>query len=263
MKNKKGKRFGAATFVLLAVLIASFTLSGSQGLSFAEGGGGGRHGDEVDYELDRFGDYIRTVPITQAGINVINGVDYSGQGTVFAGTPVALGQNERFFKDDCLDVHVESGRYVNNGWWVWYTWGDWGTGNNKSNDYYAYRGSTATEYEVQSRTEYKYRLWRDNINPVYKMAYHTEFKKKVLWWYSYETKWSFDGYPTSNGSGWSINNKWTGDEFEKYNGGWATESKYTTDWKTGGAPIDLIAHAKYELYETRTTYRHRSRTMEW
>jgi hypothetical protein len=118
-----------------------------------------------------------------------------------------------------------------------------------------------TEYEVESKVEYKYRRWNDNLNPVYKTVYHTEYVKKVLWIFNtYSEATSTSGYPGAK-SGWSINKQWTTQEIDRYEGGYDY-----TGWQES-APFAWTGFPFYErgweLYTSQTLYRYRSRTLEW
>ena len=134
---------------------------------------------------------------------------------------------------------------------MWHPWSGWSTYNNKTNDYETYRGDRVSEYNVQSRTEYKYKKYNEKKVPVYCKKYYTEYVKWVWFVPFYHTVSSWESYPGSK-SGYSINNRYTKYEIKYYNGGYDY-----TNWITNTSYYD------WERIYSRESYRYRERTITW
>ncbi len=183
-------------------------------------------------------------------------VDYSGQGTVINGK---LTGDSAKVNGNNVDIPVYKAAYEpNSGWnWFWnWSWSDWSTSNNKTNDYNTYRGETATEYQVESRQEYKYR--RNESRDVYSTKYYTTYqgtKWYNCWIFLFTSDWS--GYGGAK-SGYKIVNRYTKSE----KSGTKQVTVYDNEWKAS-APFNWAWENKWEAYTSRTTYRYRSLDMKW
>lgn len=200
-----------------------------------------------------------TVGATTTGTSMYYGVDYSGQGTRIdynlreqAATESSSG--------NYLYVPVYKGKYENQqvlvNDWMFHSWSSWSTSNNKTNDYNNYRGESITEYDVQSKVQYKYRRWDDEKTPLYTTYYVTKYKGSH-WYDSFLTKTvrSTYRYPGAL-SGWTITDRYTEREITDYKGGY----DYYSGWRDSApfSPLD-----PWSSYTSRTVYRYRARTIEW
>jgi hypothetical protein len=197
-----------------------------------------------------------SVSASLSGSNIVNGIDYSGQGTKIDGQ---IAPGVATVSGNTVNVPIYRGKYeagVLDGWWL-HSWSNWSIFNNMTNDYYTFRGNTALEYNVESREEHRYRRWDPNLNPVYNTMYHTEYRRVILGISFYSTESSWDGYPGPKANH-TINARWTTSEIRYYNGGWTDHTGYLTS-----PPFRWPWEPEYQIYMTRTSYRYRSRTMTW
>jgi hypothetical protein len=193
------------------------------------------------------------------GVRMIDGIDYSGQGTVINDT---IRTGEATVNGNYVNVPTWTyGAYTYSTWdEFWAGWSDWSVNNKK---YYDYFNNYGTNYknqkhliDVKKRTEYRYRRSTDKI-PVYKTQYHTKYRKKFLWTYIYDTDVSWSTYP-GNKSGWKIYSQWTSNERSGYKSGYTD----FTDWRYG-PPLRAIWEKPYEAYQSRETYMYRSCDLTW
>lgn len=183
-------------------------------------------------------------------------VDYSGQGTVINGK---LTRDPATINGNFVEVPIYKAAYEPNSDWNWFwnwSWSVWATSNNKTNDYDTYRGEKVTEYQVESRQEYKYR--RNESRDVYSTKYYTTYqgtKWYNCWIFLFTSDWS--GYGGVK-SGYKIVNRYTKSE----KSGTKQVTVYDNEWKTS-APFNWAWENKWEAYTSRTTYRYRSLDMKW
>lgn len=185
-------------------------------------------------------------------------LDYSGTGTVINGD-VASEEYATITADgNYVNVPVYKGKYVKGRGASWSKWSSWSVENIKRNpDFTIYNGSgKATEYEVQSRTEYKYKHLKKTA--VYATKYYTKYQGNK--WYNRTvtiTTSSWDWYPGVK-SNYNIVQRYTTRELKNY----TYVEEYDTEWRTK-APSLILGDKPWEKYTSRVTYRYRSRTLTW
>jgi len=94
-----------------------------------------------------------------SGTNFINGVDYLMQGTI-VDKPLRDGiatNNSMFTYLPTWTGKYENQKFLINDWYL-YSWSQWATTNNRNNDYYTERGDSIIEYDVESKTQYQYKV---------------------------------------------------------------------------------------------------------
>lgn len=182
-------------------------------------------------------------------------IDYSGKGTVIEGN---VADAVATVDGDQVNIPVYLGKYEAKWYdgWLWHGWSSWGTNNYKTNkDYAEYRGDTTTEYDVQSRKEYKYK--RIETVDTYATKYYTKYQgtKWYNFWHTYTTSsWSYYGGWVNN---YKIVDTWTSSAKK----GTKNVTVYS-DWRTS-APFAWPWESQWEPYTSRTTYRYRERTLYW
>lgn len=199
--------------------------------------------------------YAKAVVVKETGGGSSMVLDYSGKGTVF---PNNVGGGSITASGNCVIVPYYRGSYEHGAlnWWIWHGWSGWSTSNNKTNDYTTYRGETATEYDVESRTEHQY------------YAYETQLTYRTRYWTVYQgTEWynilipiissSTSGYGGAK-SGYKIVEKYTTQEIS----GTKQVRVDDSEWRTS-KPVKWLLNSTCSTYSTRTTYRYRSRNMDW
>ena len=192
---------------------------------------------------------------TTNGTYMINGIDYSGQGTVINGTTTG---DAAYTEGNYVNIPIYKGAYKPNSGWNWYwnsNWSSWSPYNNKSNDYNTYRGATTKEYNVESRVEYRYK--RTETKDTYATKYHTTYQGS-RWWNCgivlFTSQWG--GYE-GNRSNFKIIDQWT--TSEKYG---TTNVTVYSDWRTS-APLRLAGENQWSAYTSRTVYRYKTLDMHW
>jgi hypothetical protein len=172
---------------------------------------------------------------------MVSGIDYSGNGTKITEN---LRDGVATVEGNYVRIPTYTlGSYVYNTWdEFWSTWSSWSPNNAKYNSYKGYRYAAENKYivDVESKTEYQYRRWNSNLNPVYKTKYITQYKKLTtilfLKVYTYHTESSYSSYPGSK-SGYTISGRWTEKVFDyfaggyEYNNNWSTSSPFYWPWK--------------------------------
>lgn len=188
---------------------------------------------------------------------VVSGIDYSGQGTKITGD---VRSAPATISGDRVNIPIWTyGSYVYSSWdKFWAGWSSWSPSNVKYNGYKGYRYAPESKHiiDFESKTEYQYRRWHSDWNPVYRTRYYTEYVKytKILFinFPSYTTESSLGGYPGAK-SGWTINKRYTESELSYYAGGY----EYA-DWRDS-APFAWTGWPFYEpawsAYNSRQTYR--------
>lgn len=203
---------------------------------------------------------VLDVPIyaTIKDAKIVGGIDYSGKGTVITGT-IASGKTATV-SGNYVNIPIYRGKYVVGSFNGWGTkkWSGWSVSNNKDNaDFSIYNGSNkATEYSVESRKEYQYKRLEKRDN--YDTKYYTKYKG-TKWYNSWQTitSSSWNGYPGAK-SGYKIVSRYT----KKEKHGTYNVTVFDNKWRTS-APINLPWENKWTAYNTRTTYRYKSRTLKW
>lgn len=198
------------------------------------------------------------VEATLTGTKMYDGIDYSGQGTR---VDKPIRKYQATLNGQYLRIGVNSGKYENQeilvNDWIFHSWSSWSTTNNKTNDYYTYRGQSITEYNVEQKTEHLYRRWNDQKTPVYQTVYVTEYVGNK--WYNFfitYTDTSSIGYPGVVAN-FNISSRYTYNIVIRYLGGY--DYKTWTDTK----PTSLPWENSWEAYQSRTVYRYRHRTITW
>jgi len=189
-----------------------------------------------------------------SGTNFINGVDYLMQGTI-VDKPLRDGvatNNSMFTYLPTWTGKYENQKFLINDWYL-YSWSQWATTNNRNNDYYTERGDSIIEYDVESKTQYQYKVWNPEQGVEIGKMYVTTYKGN-RWYNSFitKTKESEISYPGS-----IDNYNITGHStyyFEKgHIGGYVNDYTWHDSAPTGN---DLVLN-------TRTVYRYRARTITW
>ena len=202
------------------------------------------------------------VSAATTGAKISNGIDYSGQGTIIDGD---IRKEGATVSGNYVNIPVYTyGAYTYNTWdEFWATWSSWSPSNSKYSGYKGYRYAPENKHIVdfESKTEYQYRRWNDELNPVYKTKYITEYEKctTVLFVnvYTYHTEYSYSGYPGAK-SGYTIHSRRTEREIDYYRGGY----EYYGEWKDS-KPITMPWETSWSAYNSRTTYRVKKIDSTW
>jgi hypothetical protein len=207
-------------------------------------------------------DKTLTAHASTAGSNIVSGIDYSGQGTRISED---LRDGVATVEGNYVRVPTYTyGSYVYSTWdEFWASWSSWSPDNAKYNGYKGYRYAPENKHIVdfKSKTEYQYRRWNSNLNPVYKTKYVTEYEKctTILFVkiYTYHTESSYSGYPGAK-SGYSIFSRWTERVVDYYAGGY----EYNNNW-SDGAPFTWPWETSWSAYTSRQTYRVKKIDSTW
>lgn len=194
------------------------------------------------------------IDATTSGSNIINDVDYSGQGTIIEKTI----RNSQAYNDSSYAyIPTYGARYENqkiliNDWYL-HSWSSWSTKNNRTNNYDDYRGESIIEYDVQSKKQYQYKVWDPEMGVLVGTMYVTKYKGSK-WYNSFLTKTieSTEGYP-GNISNYKIVDQYIYGYVKGYEGGYINDYTWHDDAPSGSDKI----------LNTRTVYRYRSRTITW
>jgi hypothetical protein len=209
------------------------------------------------------------VKVAQAAVpsgGIVNGIDYSGQGTVTANE---IRNAEATVDGNYVRVPtVTYGAYTYSTWdEFWAGWSSWSPNNKSYYDQkgYDYNGQhKIVVTDAERKTEYRYYRWNSVLNPQYITRYYTEYKTvtKILFFSitTYSTSSSLGSY-LGDVSGKTINRQWTESEFSHNAGGY----EYT-GWQDS-APSARTGWPLYEnawsTYESRYTYRYKSCNLSW
>jgi hypothetical protein len=185
-------------------------------------------------------------------------IDYSGQGTVIE-SPLRDGVST--ISGDYLNVPTYKGKYENqqvlvNDWWL-HSWSSWSTTNNRTNDYYTYRGESITEYDVESKDQSMYKRYDPEKYPVYTKYYVTEYIGNK--WYNFfltTSRASTVAYPGAIDN-YDITNRYTELRVTSYNGGYEYDYTWRDSKPSSNTGYEWIS------WSNRTVYRYRSRTITW
>lgn len=141
--------------------------------------------------------------------------------------------------------------------WIFHSWSDWDTTNNRTNNYYTYRGNSITEYNVESNLQVNYKRWDPELNPTVGILYVTKYQGNR--WYNFfitKTESSTTGYPGSI-TNFDIINQYTEPYTVEYNGGYEYNYDCQDNQPSSNTGYPWIA------YQTRTVYRYKYRTITW
>ena len=191
-------------------------------------------------------------------------IDYSGNGTIIT-RPIdtiacEIESTQPYKVNSELSIPVYYGKYKEGNWWDWTfdsrSWSDWSPTRKRENiDYYAYRGETTLEYQIEERKEY--RFCRKVLKPKYKYKYVTWFRGSK-WWNSLITYFVTDDYKYHRAPA----NFYVYDRYKtsiiEYN--LVTEYDYT--WRTNANDLSFLGIG-YEKWDERLAYRYRFRTTSW
>ncbi len=193
-----------------------------------------------------------------ANAQMISGVDYSGHGTILNNK---IRNGVAYNTTSYVYVPSYTGKYENqviltNDWWL-HSWSSWGTSNNRTNDYYTYRGESIVEYDVESKIQHLYRRYDPEHIPNYGTLYVTEYRGNK-WYNSFltRTETSTTGYPGSIAN-YDIVSRYTSSYIESYTGGY----EYYGSWED--SQPSSSTNYSWQAYSSRTVYRYRSRNITW
>ena len=154
-----------------------------------------------------------------------------------------------------LPVSAAAGHYVAG---VWGSWSAWATTNNRSVtaiDPNTYRGETVTEYQVQTRTEYKFTRSYTKYN--YDTMYYTVYVGTSLSTLGKTLTLNRWGSYYGSISEYTIVSRYTKQ---------VAVSSYTmtetSDWRTTAPALGNV-NVQWSHTQKRTTYRYRTRVWTW